>query len=151
MNRGRDIESAPSLWDRLTNEQERPATLTDSLRVLKESIRRDLEELLNTRRPLLRELQAFPLARVSVVNFGLEDLSNLSHSAIANTVQGAVQCCLMQYEPRLREVKVSLLSVQPGRREIILHIEAILPVQSAIENILFDTTLDLVSGMYAVR
>ena len=145
------VEAAQSVWDRLSDAQERPATPAGSLRTLKESIRRDLEEVLNTRRPASRELHAFSLAKASVVNYGLEDFIGLSYSSVPQTVQDAVQRCLKQYEPRLRDVQVSVLSTPLGRREILLHIEAVLPVQPAVEIVLFDTMLDLASGLYSVR
>ena len=56
MARAREMPVTLSVLDRLSERKEFPATHAASLRMLKESIRRDLEELLNTRRSLTREL-----------------------------------------------------------------------------------------------
>ncbi len=71
MARAREAQVQQSILDRLSEKQEWPSTHTASLRFLKESIRRDLEELLNTRRPLARELENYESARTSVLNYGL--------------------------------------------------------------------------------
>jgi type VI secretion system protein ImpF len=151
MTRVEMVEAAQSVWDRLCDEQQAPATPGSSLRILKESIRRDLEELLNTRCLAWRELHAYPLARTSVVNYGLEEYTGLTQDSAPLAVQDGVERCLKQYEPRLRDVRVSVMSASAGRREILLHIEAVLPVQPAVEIVLFDTMLDIASGLYQVK
>jgi type VI secretion system protein ImpF len=152
MVRSPQVDASQSVWDRLSETQERPGSSAALLRMLKESIRRDLEELLNTRRLPARELRDFPIARSTVFNYGLEDLSSLTpgSSLGAEEVQRAVQRCLAEYEPRLTDVRVTVVSAPLARREMLLHIEAVLPVQPAAELVVFDTMLDLTSGMYSV-
>jgi len=153
MARAREMLVTQSVFDRLSERQEAPRTHAAALRILKESIRRDLEELLNTRRLLTAELDGYKIARDSVLNYGLEDLNSLTPLSRVNAqeLQRAVQRCIAAYEPRLFNVAVS---VDEGsdllRREIKLHIEATLPVHPSAETVSFDTTLDLTSGTYSI-
>jgi type VI secretion system protein ImpF len=141
-----------SVWDRLRENEEIPASHTAAVRILKESIRRDLEDLLNTRRPLARELEGYDLARRSVINYGLEDLSSFypSSGSSAQDIEQAVRRCLAEYEPRLLGVSVVAENSNPGRLEIRLHIEATLPIHPSAETVSFDTMLDVASGIYSV-
>jgi type VI secretion system protein ImpF len=141
-----------SLWDRLSANEELPGSHADAVRFLKESIRRDLENLLNTRRAPARELEGFDLARSSVINYGLEDLSSFypSSGSSAQDIQQAVRRCIAEYEPRLAGVTVVVENSDPDRHEIRLHIEATLPIEPSVEAVSFDTMLDVSNGIYSV-
>jgi type VI secretion system protein ImpF len=141
-----------SLWQRLCENEELPTAHAAAARFLKESIRRDLEDLLNTRRPLARELEGYDLARSSVVNYGLEDLSSFYPSSgnSAQDIQQAVRRCIAEFEPRLVGVSVVVENSDPNRHEIRLHIEATLPIYPSAEKVSFDSMLDVASGIYSV-
>lgn len=153
MARASEMPVMQSVLDRLSEQRKWPGTHAASVRMLKESIRRDLEELLNTRRQLSNELEGYEAARSSVINYGLEDLNSITPISRTNAqaLQQAVQRCIAEYEPRLRDVSVS---VESGgdllHREIRLHIEATIPMQPNAEIVSFDTMLDLTSGMYSI-
>jgi type VI secretion system protein ImpF len=80
---------------------------------IRESIARDLEILLNTRQRLVQPPWARPEPTASIVDFGLPAArgTNLATAAgrkeFARAIEGAIRC----FEPRLREVQVSL---EPG-------------------------------------
>lgn len=152
MTRAHSTVITQSLWDRLCVNEELPASHAAAVRYLKESIRRDLEDLLNTRRPPARELDGYDLAKGSVINYGLEDLSSFypSSGSSAQDIQQAVRRCIAEYEPRLVGVSVAVESSDPGRHEIRLHIEAMLPIHPGAETVSFNTTLDVASGIYSV-
>jgi type VI secretion system protein ImpF len=149
----RETLAVQSLMDRLTTRDDWPMTRTASLRFLKESIRRDLERLLNTRQPHPDELGGYELTRNSVLNYGLPDLNSLNTSSRAHLqqVQVAVQNCIELFEPRLEEVTVSVEHRDLGKREIRFHIEARLVVHQMTDTVSFDSLLDLTSGTYAVN
>src|SRR5688500_14557195 len=101
-----DQPLVPSVLDRLLDDapevsREPARSRNQLLRELKQSVRRDLENLLNTRRrclslpPGLKELPA------SLVNYGLPDFSGnpaaANREAFAKLVEGVIR----QYEPRL--------------------------------------------------
>lgn len=152
MSRPRETIFAQSLMERLSEQRTWPTTQAASLRMLKESIRRDLEAVLNTRRPLPRELEGYEEASSSVLNYGLEDLSTLraTPNGHLQEMQRSVQRCLANYEPRLTNVTVSLQDGDPLNREIRLHIEATLPLYPSVEVVSFDTVFDLTSETYSV-
>ena len=141
-----------SVLDRLSDAGEKPTTYAASVRALKESIRRDLEELLNTRRPPAAVLEGFEQAARTVLNYGLAELSSLTPSSThgAKEVQHAVERCLAEFEPRLRDVTVEVLRREQTAREIRLHIEAKIPMRPSAAAVSFDTMLDLTSGLYSV-
>ena len=152
MARIRQVIVSQSLMERLSEQVNWPATEAASLRMLKEAVRRDLEALLNTRRPAPRELEGYEAAGCTVLNYGLDDLSTLraTPNGHLEAMKRAVELCLAAYEPRLTGVTVSLQDGHLLRREIRLHIEATLPVYPAIELVSFDTILDLTRQTYSV-
>jgi type VI secretion system protein ImpF len=148
----REASFSQSLMDRLSERQEWPNTQAGSLRVLKESIRRDLEAVLNTRRCMTGELNGYELAAASVLNYGLEDLSSFQTNPDGHLMQmqRAVQQCLAEYEPRLVNVSVSVQDGDLLKREIRLHIEAQLPLYPSVEIVSFDTVFDVTTERYSV-
>ena len=152
---GNPIETVfvQSVFDRLREEVSWPTTRTASLRYLKKSICRDIEDLLNTRQPPIPEIESYPLASVSVFNMGLQDLSQLGGSASERLedIKRAVQRCIETFEPRLQNISVAVKTGSTPRREIRLSIEATIQVEPSAEAVSFDTLLDLMSGMYSVE
>jgi type VI secretion system protein ImpF len=152
MARTREVLFGQSLMERLSEGQEWPSTQAGSLRMLKEAIRRDLEAVLNTRRHMDTELDGYERTAASVLNYGLEDLSNVrtNPEGYLMQMQRAVQQCLAEYEPRLTDVSVSVQDGDLVKREIRLHIEAHLPLYPSVETIFFDTVFDVASETYSV-
>ena len=99
-----------SVLDRLMAVEEWPATRSQSLRFFKEALKRDLEWLLNTRQPPIPELVEYPLAKTSVINFGLPDITSLGLSSASDhsRLRKAIEVCLRNFEPRLMDVRVTL-------------------------------------------
>lgn len=107
----------PSLLDRLTDEQpelavEPPSARVLSMQQLRESVRRDLGLLLNTRRlEDTEDLSAYPYVRSSVVNMGLQDLAGLTQAELdVPALEQALRRTIINYEPRLAKstLKVKL-------------------------------------------
>jgi type VI secretion system protein ImpF len=136
---------------RVSSEPQMPRA--QSVRLLKDSVRRDLEWLLNTRRiaempdERLRELNK------SVYVYGLPDFTAYSLSAPKDQAKllRALSAAIKQFEPRLANVKINDLD-QPDMRTRTLHlrIEALLLMDPSPEHISFDTVLELASGQYEV-
>ena len=141
-----------SLLDRLTVSDDFPTTRSHSLRLMRESLKRDMEWLLNTRQPSIDGIERFSKASRSVIHYGLIDTSSLSLSSSADhhRIQKAVHDCIVAYEPRLIDVKVVIEGDSMVRRQLRFHIEAQIDVDPAPEEISFDTVLDLTSGEYTV-
>ncbi len=152
MPRSIDALVTLSLLDRLTVEDEGPATRANTLRMFRDSLKRDLEWLLNTRQPPIEGIDRFQLARDSVIHYGLIDTSSLSLSNANDhrRLQQAVVDCILRYEPRLTDVHVVIGDGDQGRRRLRFHVEAQMLLDPAPEPISFDTVLDLTSGEYTV-
>lgn len=132
-----------------------PITRLESVRRLKTALKRDMEWLLNTRHcPVMDELEGDPgeLKR-SLLNYGLPDISSMSvqsgrdNNRILRQMEEAVEI----FEPRLRNVRLTLSPVAKGARTLRFAIEALLMMDPAPEQVRFDTLLELTSGDIEVR
>jgi type VI secretion system protein ImpF len=142
-----------SVLDRVTAVEDWPTTRSQSLRFFKDSLKRDLEWLLNTRQPPMPELMDYPLAKASVVNYGLPDITSLGLSSAADhrRLRIAIETCLNNFEPRLMDVRVTLQGSDTTDRRLRFHIEGNMKLDPAPEEISFDTVLELASGEYKVK
>jgi type VI secretion system protein ImpF len=142
-----------SVLDRLMAVEEWPTTRSQSLRYFKDALKRDLEWLLNTRQPPIPELAEYPLAKGSVINFGLPDITSLGLSSASDhgRLRKAIEICLRNFEPRLMDVRVTLEGSDTADRRLRFHIEGNMKLDPAPEEISFDTVLELSSGEYKVK
>jgi len=129
------------------------ASWNDSVAALEQSLFRDLEWLLNTRRTSEPATEDFPEVRRSVYHYGLPDLSSLSADSteIRRRLRREVEELLETFEPRLTGVRVSLAEGEDERvQQIPLHVEALLRLDPEPQRISFDTVLELASGKIGV-
>lgn len=107
----------PSILDRLTDDE--PKTKTENannrvidIRRLREIIQRDLSWLLNTGN-LDSEIdpEQFPNVRRSVVNYGVPDTTgDYSTRARASDVRDAIRAAIEQFEPRILDGSLTVIS-----------------------------------------
>jgi type VI secretion system protein ImpF len=149
----------PSLLDRLLDDnpgvqQEPPPLPQQTLRDLHQSVRRDLEALLNTRRrcaaypPQLKELDQ------SLVNYGIPDFTGSSLSSPDNRAElvHVLESVIKRYEPRFKSVRVTLLdNVEPLDRTLRFRIDAVVYAEPAPETLIFDSSLEPVTGNVEVK
>lgn len=147
-----------SVLDRLIDEDlkhsgdVRPTRL-QSLRKLKEAVRRDLEWLLNTRHPVQAAVEGTELAN-SVYMYGLPDFTSLSVLSVRDRkfLTQAIQTAVAKFEPRIMNVTVNLVTVGHDRvPSLRFVIEGLLRVDPSPEQVSFDTVLELSSGEYKVQ
>jgi type VI secretion system protein ImpF len=149
----------PSVLDRLIDlrpdeSREAPQTRNQVLRELKQSVRRDLENLLNTKTrcvpwpPHLEEL------RQSLVNYGIPDFTSASMGSSKDREEfcRVLQMVIRLHEPRLKGVKVGLLqNDEPLDRTLRFRINAMLQADPAPEPIVFDSAVRLVTGDVEIK
>jgi type VI secretion system protein ImpF len=143
-----------SVLDRLIdvepeNRLENPLSRAQSVRLLKNSVRRDLEWLLNTRR--IADLPDENLKEVnrSTYTYGLPDLSSVSagSSGDRNRLVRNLLATINLFEPRLANVRLVLVETpDSGKKDVRLRIEAMLRMDPVPEPISFDTVIELKSG-----
>jgi type VI secretion system protein ImpF len=156
----RDIERTvqQSLLDRLTDDApgfgDRELTWGESVRALKQAVRRDLEWLLNTRRTPQPVPAACTEVRRSLYRYGLPDYTARSRDERENAVALAreVEEAIALFEPRLAGARVSLAETQgdDGGRRLHFVIEALLRLDPTPERVVFDTVLDVAKNEFAV-
>ncbi len=124
-----------------------------SLREMKQSVRRDLEWLLNTRCHMTALDEELEEAPRSVAFYGLPDFTGVSvqSSAEKRKLIKSLESAIKNFEPRFLNVKVSLEPLSDLDRQLKFHIEARLDMDPVPEPIAFDTVLRLGSGEFAVR
>ena len=153
-----EIRIRPSVLDRLLDFEpelstEAPKSRAKSLRDLKLSVRRDLEWLLNARRPPIEVDENLEEVQKSVAVFGLPDITGISaKSHVEQTkLTKALETAIKNFEPRFLDLRVTLEPVSNIDRMLKFRIEARLNVEPAPEPIAFDTVLQLGSGEFEVK
>lgn len=158
MSRGTEPTIRLSVVDRLLDPSDARAegssTWSGSVEALKESLVRDLEWLLNTRRIAEPASDSYPEVQRSVYHFGLPDVS--SKSADSVDVQQAlsrdIEECIRIFEPRLTDVRVGVRqSTEEGSRLARFVIEGLLRMEPNPERVVFDTVLETPTGKFFVR
>ena len=148
-----DVLITQSLLDRLTDMDQWPETRSASISMYRESLKRDVEWLLNTRQPVIPELEGYPASAASVLNFGLPDIHSFdgSKGKEQNALTVALEKCIRIFEPRIDQPRVFLTRTDLLSRSLKFHIEGQIVYENMNEDIKFDTTLELISGEYEVK
>ncbi len=133
-----------SLLDRLIdqdpdNQQELSKSQRQQLAELYQSIRRDLENLLNSRSSGIQWPNAWNELNTSLFSYGLEDFMGNVRSQFCENLSVAIQ----RFEPRFKAIEVKLLaSTDDQDRTLRIRIEGLLYVGAAPEPIIFDSVLE---------
>jgi type VI secretion system protein ImpF len=148
-----EILITQSLVDRLTDTEQWPETRAASISMYRESMKRDLEWLLNTRKPVIPELEGYPATAASVLSFGLPDLHSFDGSAgrEQNALTVALEKCIRTFEPRINQPRVFLTRTDLLSRSLRFHIEGQIYYENMDEEVKFDTVLEMISGEYEVK
>jgi type VI secretion system protein ImpF len=143
-----------SLLDRLIdlepdNRMENSLSRSQSVRLLKSAVRRDLEWLLNSRRICDPPDEGLKEVNRSTYTYGLPDLSALTMLASGdrNRLVRQVLATINQFEPRLANVRLVMIETpDSGKKDVRLRVEAMLRMDPVPEPITFDTVIELKSG-----
>jgi len=142
-----------SLIDRLADSTSFPTTRAASMQMYRESLKRDVEWLLNTRQPVLPELTRYPLAAASGLNYGLPDIQSFTGSSGRD--QNALTASLLRtiriFEPRIQFPRVYMMRAESASRSLRFHIEGKIAFETMEEEISFDTVLELIRGEFEVK
>ena len=157
MNRPIEPNVRLSVLDRLLDFQpgvgDAPASWSPSVAALKESLVRDLEWLLNTRRIAEPAPDHYPELRRSVYHFGLPDVTSRSADSfdVQRELAQDLEEAIRVFEPRLTEVRVSVRDPgEKGPRLARFVIEATLRMEPNPERVMFDTVLETPTGKFSV-
>ena len=143
-----------SVLDRLIdlepeNRMENPLSRSQSVRLLKNAVRRDLEWLLNSRRICDPPDEGLKELNRSTYTYGLPDLSTLTMAATGdrNKLVRQILATINMFEPRLANVRLVLVETpDSAKKDVRLRVEAMLRMDPVPEPIIFDTVIELKSG-----
>jgi type VI secretion system protein ImpF len=146
----------PSLLDRLVDRSTEGTAWRRGygLEQMVEAVRRDLEDLLNTRQSHTGLPEGCTEVERSVVGYGLPDLTSLN--AITREqrkeIGRVLEAAIARFEPRLCDPRATLLEPEAGKveRTVSFRVEARLCVDPAPE-VAFDTILELTTGHYSIK
>lgn len=106
----------PSLLDRLIDDEpgsaiETPKSQQEQIHSIKENVRRDLENLLNTRLKHEVDTLQYPELKTSLVNYGLQDFSQIPVESDSDQMLFAakIQDIIKRFEPRFKNVRVDVV------------------------------------------
>jgi len=143
----------PSILDRLLdndpgNNVEIDPDQHQKLKELRNSVRRDLENLLNTRFRMIEPEEDFIEIQNSLLNYGLPDLAtvNISDKDKRNQFIQHLENILIEYEPRFKSVKVRYMdNADSLDRTLRFRIDATLYADPSPEVVVFDSILEPVT------
>lgn len=143
----------PSILDRLfddepTSQVEAEKDKYQRLKALRNSVRRDLENLLNTRFRMIEPPAELRQLDHSLLNYGLPDLATINIKDIESgkNFTRKLENILRRYEPRFKSIKVSYLENEDKvDRTLRFRIDATLYADPAPEIVVFDSVLEPVS------
>lgn len=144
-----DQPLVPSLLDRLIGDG--GATMTAGQRrrrytvgQLKNALRRDLEDLLNThQRAAAAPADLSALAR-SIFDYGIPDLTDvgLSSAKQVDAFRGRLESAILQFDPRFRRVEVKVERADPLDHTLRFRIDAVVFVHPAEEELVLHSYLE---------
>ena len=147
-----------SLLDRLIDEdpkssQEVPLTEHQKLRIVQQAVRRDLQELLNTRYrcvawpPELDELDD------SLINYGIPDFTAASMNVAADTsvLVELIRKAIGLFEPRLENVQIEpVIDRFYIDRTFRFRIRGVLVLEGQKQRVQFDSAMQSATGQFSV-
>lgn len=146
----------PSVLDRLMDDEptaggDNPGTRRVNIFQYKAALARDLEYLLNSRCiDVDAVIDDYPLAKQSVIAYGIQDLSSLSlldpaHRAL---LRDQIRKTIERFEPRLNRIRVTLETSRDLERKLRFRVDAILRIHPERPPVTFDAWLHLSSSQY---
>lgn len=114
---------------------------TLSVPEIRASVRREVERLLNTR--CAASAEALDGRERTVLDYGLPDFSALApqRGADRQRLAGQITRAITAFEPRLRQVRVTVEPPTTTQRRLLAHIEAVLVVGTVTEPMAFPVAL----------
>ena len=138
-----------TLFDRLIIEDNQGLSIHE----LRESIARDLEDLLNTRIAKLDfNIDEYELVTKSIVQFGIIDFVGLStaNPTDRETICKSIEQSIISHEPRLKQIKVEMQLDELNVGSLSLSIQAFFNIHPLYEPVIFDALLKPTTQQYVI-
>jgi len=136
-----------SLLDRLIDDDpqaatDRPQTDAEAIEQYKVALRRDLENLLNTKRPWLPFADRYQDLDKTILGYGIPDLSteDMSVPGVRERVRRSIAQAIRDHEPRLSEIEIEM-DEGPTSRGLSLRISAVLSVARSEQMVVYEANV----------
>lgn len=116
-------------------------------------VRRDIENLLNTKNFASVSGSRLGELENSLMTYGLPDFTaqGTNNASVRDRLRRDVETAIRRFEPRLTNVVVRIEQGTQEERNITFRITGLLMTDPAPEPVVFDTHLDINKGEYEVR
>ena len=116
-------------------------------------VRRDIENLLNTKNFVSVSGSRLGELENSLMTYGLPDFTaqGTNNASVRDRLRRDVETAIRRFEPRLTNVVVRIEQGSQEERNITFRITGLLMTDPAPEPVVFDTHLDINKGEYEVR
>ena len=150
----------PSILDRILDDspeishKDRQNSEKFNLNLLKNSVRRDLENLFNSRYRISDLPEELEEVDKSLVNYGLPDLATINMIDIEKRSDFCkhIEKTIRYFEPRFKSVKVKYMENSDYTdRTLRFRIEAVLYAEPMPEKIIFDSILEPISRNVSIE
>lgn len=144
-----------SVFDRLESMTE-PGVLggrASDIQIVRSSVLRDVENLLNTRRSIIDPPENFQYLNESMFVYGLEDFvaQNPKNPDVRKALKKSIQATIRKFEPRLKNVSVEFNEEEGNDQNLCFTVMATLYADPIHEPIFFDTWFSVNRGEYKIR
>jgi type VI secretion system protein ImpF len=148
-----------SVLDRLIDEapdqaRDPPVSAADTLLVLRQSVRRDLEALLNARRRWRSWPKTMPELATSPLAYGVPDFGSgaFNDARRREELRLEIEDTIRRFEPRFLSVRVHMVDTREQLEATLrLRIDAVMHAEPAPEAVTFDTVVDPTTDEVVVR
>jgi type VI secretion system protein ImpF len=122
------------------------------VRQIKTAVVRDLEQLLNARRPIFPPSPSLVEVNNSLYVYGLRDFTtqNPRSPLVRQQLRQDVEKTVARFEPRLHNVAVQFVTHNPDERNLRFRISGMLVVDPVAEPVTFDTLFDINRSQYVI-
>ncbi len=149
----------PSIIDRLfddepDNQNEIDPGQHQRLKQLRRSVRRDLENLMNTRFRVMEPDEEYQQLDKSLLNYGLPDLATINITDLDKRKEftSHMEKILKEFEPRFKDVNISYLdNTDNTDRTLRFRIDATLYADPSPEVVIFDSVLEPVTRSISIE
>ena len=134
--------------------RDRARTASETVADLRACVHRDVEALLNARRPWRNVGDAWPHLRLSPLGYGIPDFTagTFNEARDREALRLEIERAIARFEPRLAAVQVQLDEAAASlRATLVLRIDALLLIHPQPEPISFDTVIDTTTADVTLR
>lgn len=123
------------------------------IRIVKKSVLRDVENLLNSRRIIIEPPESCKHLRNSLYVYGIEDFvaKNPRSPDVYRALKNSIETTLRKFEPRLRRVSVEFNDLEGNEQNLCFTVMATLYADPIHEPIYFDTWFLVNRGEYKIK